>query len=156
MVCKPFSPSLQLVFSFTWCFSKWRHFKFDEIQFTNFFLLQIILWCYMQEKSLSNPRPHKFSPRFCAISFIVFSFTFRYTFHFELIFAHSVKYMDWHSLFTSGWSTLPSLEKTVFTECSLHVYKNKIKCIYVYGSISGLYFYFIDLFAYIYTNTTLS
>lgn len=89
MCCQSFLPSCDwpfpsFFFFFTWFLSRSGCFNFDEFQCVHIFLLSLVLYYILFNKSLPTEKSWTLSPR----NFIAAAFTFRSETHLEFIFVH--------------------------------------------------------------------
>ena len=85
-----FSPSLWLVFSFSFVFRRAEVFNFNEIQWIGYFFHGSCLGV-VSKKSLTYPRSSRLSSVLSSKSVIVLCFTFSFVIHFELIYVKGMR-----------------------------------------------------------------
>ena len=108
---------------------------------------------------LLNLKSQRHFPIFSSRGFIVFSFISRSMIYFELTFVCGVRYRSNVFLFfplciwKSNHSSIIYWKDNPFF--LLNILLSFVKWLYICGSISGLYFFHIDLFAYLHINTIL-
>ena len=85
-----FSPSLWLVFSFSFVFCRAEVFNFNEIQWIGYFFHGSCLGV-VSKNSLTYPRSSRLSSVLSSKSVIVLCFTFSFVIHFELIYVKGMR-----------------------------------------------------------------